>query len=467
MASASGFSVIVLAAGKGTRMKSPLPKVVHPVAGQPMIYRIVDAAMKAGALETRLVVGAGSLLVQRVVEPLGATCFYQEKQLGTADAVASAEPQNLEGPVIIIGGDHPLITAGDFEWLVREYSKRDCQLAVVSCEVNEPGSYGRIVRNHGRLYSIVEAKDASAEALKICEVNTGIYVMDAEVLNKYLPKINNENQQNEYYFTDIVSLSIDGGESVDAIIGDAHMAQGVNDQEQLAAASKSVFSRKATELMKEGVIFVDPDRTYIEDDVSVAAGTVIYPGVYVKGPSRIGSHCVLEPNVFIEKAEVGDSVQLKAGTYLNDCKIAKGATLGPYAHIRPQTEIGEDCKVGNFVELKKTKMGKGSKASHLAYLGDTEVGENVNFGCGAITVNYAVDKKKYKTIIEDDAFVGSDCCLVAPVTIGKGAMIGAGSTITKDVPGGALAVARGKQIVKENYSPKAPSNLKADSKDSE
>ncbi|NQZ01685.1 MAG: bifunctional UDP-N-acetylglucosamine diphosphorylase/glucosamine-1-phosphate N-acetyltransferase GlmU [Bdellovibrionales bacterium] len=460
MASSLNFSVIILAAGKGTRMKSPLPKVIHPVAGQPMIYRIVDAASKAGALETRLVVGAGSKLVQRVVEPLGASCFFQEKQLGTADAVASAEPGNLEGPVIIIGGDHPLMTSRDFEWLVKEYNKRECQLAVVSCEVDEPGSYGRIVRNHGKLYSIVEAKDASADTLKIKEVNTGIYVMDAEVLNKYLPKISNENQQNEYYFTDIISLSLEGGESVDAIIGEAHMAQGVNDQEQLAAASKSVFSRKASELMKEGVIFVDPERTYIEDDVKVAAGTVIYPGVYIKGPSQIGSHCVLEPNVFIEKAQVGDSVQLKAGTYLNDCTIEKGATLGPYAHIRPQTEIGEDCKIGNFVELKKTKMGKGSKASHLAYLGDAEVGENVNFGCGAITVNYAVDKKKYKTVIEDEAFVGSDCQLVAPVTVGKGAMIGAGSTITKDVPENALAVSRSKQIVKENYQPKAPSNSK-------
>ncbi|MEO0336082.1 MAG: DapH/DapD/GlmU-related protein, partial [Pseudomonadota bacterium] len=193
---------------------------------------------------------------------------------------------------------------------------------------------------------------------------------------------------------------------------------------------------------------------------------VIYPGVYIKGPSKIGSHCVLEPNVFIEKAEVGDSVQLKAGTYLNDCKIEKSATLGPYAHVRPGSEIGEDCKVGNFVELKKTKMGKGSKASHLAYLGDAEVGQNVNFGCGAITVNYAADKKKYKTVIEDDAFVGSDCSLVAPVTVGKGAMIGAGSTITKDVPSGALAVARGRQIVKENFVPKAPSNSIGNGKDS-
>ncbi|MEO0335624.1 MAG: NTP transferase domain-containing protein [Pseudomonadota bacterium] len=290
MASALNFSVIVLAAGKGTRMKSPLPKVIHPVAGQPMIYRIVEAASKAGALETRLVIGSGSELVQRVVEPLGATCFLQQKQLGTADAVASAEPGSLEGPVIIIGGDHPLITHKDFEWLVKEYTKRDCKLAVVSCEVEEPGSYGRIVRNHGRLYSIVEAKDASAETLKIKEVNTGIYVMDAELLNQYLPKINNENQQNEYYFTDIVSLSLDGGESVDAIIGDSHMSQGVNDQEQLAAASKSVFSRKASELMKEGVIFVDPDRTYIEDDVTIASGTVIYPGVYIKGPKSPSSY---------------------------------------------------------------------------------------------------------------------------------------------------------------------------------
>lgn len=438
-------------------MKSPLPKVIHPVAGQPMIYRIVDAAMKAGALECRLVLGSGSELVKRVVEPLGASCFYQEKQLGTGDAVASAEPGTLEGPVIIIGGDHPMITHKDFSWLMNEYKKMECQLAVVSCDVDEPGAYGRIVRNHGKLYSIVEAKDAGPDTLKINEVNTGIYIMDAEVLNKYLPKINNQNEQSEYYFTDIVSLSLEGGEVVDAIKGEQHMGQGVNDQQQLAEASKSVFKRKADELLAAGVVLVDPQNTYIEDDVEVSSGTVVYPGVYIKGPTKIGSHCVLEPNCYIEKAEIAESVILKAGTYLNDCKIGKGATLGPYAHIRPQSEVGEECKIGNFVELKKTTMGKGAKASHLAYLGDAEVGENVNFGCGAITVNYAADRKKYKTVIGDDAFVGSDCSLVAPVTIGKGALIGAGSTITKDVPEKALAVSRARQVVKENYTPKAPS----------
>ena len=450
------FSVIILAAGKGTRMKSPLPKVLHPVAGHPMIYRIVSEVMACGARETRVVVGVGADLVERVIEPLGAVSFVQKKQQGTADAVASAEPQTMEGPVIILNGDHPLITRKDIEFLLREFKKSESDLAVVSCELEEPGSYGRIVRQHGKLYGIVEAKDAGAETLKINEVNTGIYVMDAGVLKKYLPQIKNENQQNEYYFTDIVSLCKEDGGIVSAIKGGSHVAEGVNDQQQLANASGSIFKRKAEALMAEGVILVDPSNTYIEDDVSVASGTVIYPGVYIKGKTTIGSHCVIEPNCFVEKAEIGNSVILKAGSYIVESKVGDQSSIGPYAHLRPQTELGKECKVGNFVELKKTTFGNGSKASHLAYLGDTEVGDNVNFGCGAITVNYALDKKKYKTIIGNDCFVGSDCQLIAPVKLGDGAMIGAGTAVSKDIPAGALAVGRPKTIIKENYSPKAP-----------
>ncbi|MCB0407144.1 MAG: bifunctional UDP-N-acetylglucosamine diphosphorylase/glucosamine-1-phosphate N-acetyltransferase GlmU [Bdellovibrionales bacterium] len=453
------FSAIILAAGKGTRMRSPLPKVLHPVAGHPMIYRIVSEMVASGAKETRIVVGVGAELVQRVVEPLGGVCFVQKKQEGTADAVASAEPDTLTGPVLVIGGDHPLVTKKDFEYILSEFKKTEAALAVVTCELENPGSYGRIIRHHGQLYSIVEAKDASAETLKIKEVNTGIYVMTAEVLNEYLPKIGNKNEQNEYYFTDIVSLCKENGEIVTAIKGGAHVSEGVNDQKQLAQASTSIFQRKADQLMDDGVIIIDPKNTYIEDDVVVASGTVIYPGVYIRGKTKIGSHCVIEPNCFIEKAEIGQSVVLKAGTYIVDAKIDNNSSIGPYAHLRPQTEVGKDCKIGNFVELKKTKFGDGSKASHLAYLGDAEVGKNVNFGCGSITVNYALDKKKYKTIIDDESFVGSDCQLIAPVRLGKGAMVGAGSAITKDVPAGALAVSRSKQIMKENYQPKAPSQL--------
>lgn len=438
-------------------MKSPLPKVLHPVAGHPMIHRITKEIQRAGAKETRVVVGVGADLVERVVEPLGGICFVQSSQLGTADAVASAQPQTLDGPVIIVGGDHPLITSQDIEFLLKEYKKSDAALAVVTCDLEEPGSYGRIVRNHGKLYSIVEAKDASAETLKIKEVNTGIYVMDAEILKTYLPKIKNENQQQEYYFTDIVSLCKEDGEIVAAIKGGSHVAEGVNDQHQLAQASVSIFQRKADSLMTEGVIIVDPSNTYIEDDVQVQAGTVIYPGVYIRGKSFIGSHCVIEPNCFIEKATIGNSVVLKAGSYIVESEVGDQCSIGPYAHLRPQSKLGKECKIGNFVELKKTTMGNGSKASHLAYLGDAEVGENVNFGCGSITVNYALDKKKYKTLIGDDCFVGSDCQLIAPVRLGAGAMVGAGSSISKDIPAGALAVGRAKTIIKENYQPKAPS----------
>lgn len=440
-------------------MKSSLPKVLHPVAGHPMIYRIVKEVTSAGAHETRVVVGVGAELVQRVVEPLGATSFVQKRQEGTADAVAAAEPYSLSGAVLIIGGDHPLVTRQDVEFILREFQNSDASLAVVTCDMENPGSYGRIVRHHGELYAIVEAKDASQDTLKIKEVNTGIYVMTAEVLNKYLPQIKNNNAQNEYYFTDIVSLCKESGEVVKAIKGGSHVAEGVNDQRQLAIATKAIFKRKAESLMDAGVVLVDPDNTYVEEDVEIASGTVIYPNVYIKGRTKIGHHCVIEPNCFIDKSEVGDSVVLKSGSYIIESKIGELSAVGPYAHLRPDSELGRDCKIGNFVELKKTKMGDGSKASHLAYLGDAIVGKNVNFGCGSITVNYALDRKKYKTVIEDDCFVGSDCQLIAPVHLGKGAMVGAGSAITKDVPAGALAVGRAKTLIKENYQPKAPSQI--------
>lgn len=456
MAGLPEFSSIILAAGKGTRMNSSIPKVLHPVAGQPMIYRVVSEMMASGARETRVVLGFGARLVERCIEPLGASCFHQEKQLGTADAVASADPNSIEGAVIISYGDHPLVFKSDIISFLKEFNSSDCDLAVVSCELDNPGSYGRIVRQHGQLYAIVEAKDASAETLKIKEVNTGIYIMRAEVLHEFLPQIESNNLQKEFYLTDIVSLCKENEKKVIAIKGESHVADGVNDQMQLAQASNSIFERKANELMESGVILVDPKNTYIEDDVEVGAGTVIYPGVYIRGKSSIGTHCVIEPNCFLEKCLVGNSVILKAGSYLNECSVSDESSVGPYAHLRPKTEIGKKCKIGNFVELKKTKFGDGSKASHLAYLGDASVGENVNFGCGAITVNYAVDKKKYVTVIEDDAFVGSDSQLVAPVKVGKGAMIGAGSTITKDVPAGSLAVGRARQIIKENFSPKSP-----------
>ncbi len=435
-------------------MKSPLPKVLHPVAGRPMIHKVIQTVKSAGAEEVRVVVGYSENLVRQVVEPLGVTCHKQQKQRGTADAVKSAKVENLDGLVLILNGDHPLILPADIQRIIKEFKEEKADLSVVTSVVKRPGSLGRIIRHMGDLKAIVETADASAETLKIREVNTGIYIAKAQVLRDLLPKVRNHNAQKEFYLTDIITLGLESGLRVAAIQAPPHVAFGVNTQQELAKATKVVFRRKAQSLMEEGVVLINPAATYIEEDVEVGAASVIYPGVYLKGHTRIGKYCVLEPNVYAHNTQMDDGVQVRAGSYLESAEIKKGAVLGPYARLRPETVIGEEAQIGNFVEMKKTVFGARAKAAHLSYIGDAEVGEGTNIGCGTITCNYAADKKKYKTKIGSQVFVGSDTQFVAPVEIGDRAIIGSGSTITKSVPADALAVARGKQVIKEGYAKK-------------
>ncbi|WP_374034097.1 bifunctional UDP-N-acetylglucosamine diphosphorylase/glucosamine-1-phosphate N-acetyltransferase GlmU [Bdellovibrio bacteriovorus] len=448
------LTVIALAAGKGTRMKSPLPKVLHPVAGRPMIEKVIQASKQAGAAEVRVIVGHGQNLVRQVVEPMGVACYVQDEQLGTAHAVRCAKPETIEGVVVIMNGDHPLIEASDIKDFVRIFRDEKCDLAVVTAVLKNPGEFGRIVRHKGDLAAIVEAKDASAEALKIREINTGIYIVKASILADYLPKISNNNAKKEYYITDLISLCIQDKCRVQAIQSTPKVAVGVNNQLELARATRLLFKRKALRLMEEGVLMIDPRTVYVEESVEIGAGTVIYPNVFIRGRSKIGSFTVIESNAFISDSEIGDSVQIRGGCYLESSKLHNKVSAGPYARLRPETEIFEEAHVGNFVEMKKVKFGKKSKAGHLTYLGDAEIGEEVNVGCGTITCNYAADKKKYKTKIGNRVFVGSDTQFVAPIEVGDDAIIGSGSTITKNVPAKALAVARGKQFVKENYAAK-------------
>lgn len=448
------LTVIALAAGKGTRMKSPLPKVLHPVAGRPMIEKVIQASKQAGAAEVRVIVGHGQQLVRQVVEPMGVACYVQDEQLGTAHAVRCAKPETIDGIVVIMNGDHPLIEASDIKDFVRIFRDEKCDLAVVTAVLKNPGEFGRIVRHKGDLAAIVEAKDASAEALKIREINTGIYIVKASILADYLPKISNNNAKKEYYITDLISLCIQDQCRVQAIQSTPKVAVGVNNQLELARATRLLFKRKALRLMEEGVLMIDPRTVYIEESVEIGAGTVIYPNVFIRGRSKIGSFTVIESNAFISDSEIGDSVQIRGGSYLESSKLHNKVSAGPYARLRPETEIFEEAHVGNFVEMKKVKFGKKSKAGHLTYLGDAEIGEEVNVGCGTITCNYAADKKKYKTKIGNRVFVGSDTQFVAPIEVGDDAIIGSGSTITKNVPAKALAVARGKQFVKENYAAK-------------
>ncbi len=443
---------IILAAGQGKRMKSPLPKVLHPVAGEPMVARVIDEIKKCGVHEVRVVVGVGKELTEPIITQKGALFFEQKEQLGTGHAVLSAGFETLEGDVLIVNGDHPLLKSDELKRALDKFKSEGLDLAVLSCKLPLETQFGRIVRNKGKLQAIVEVKDASAETLKINEMNTGIYLVRSELLKKHLPQVEAHNVQKEIYLTDIIALAVENKKQVDAIEVDEDCAFGVNDQIQLAEASKRVVLRKVHELMLEGVMVFSPDSVYIEDHVQVGAGSVIYPGVFLKGKTKIGSFCVVEPNCFILNSTIGDSVQIKMGSYIDNAVIKNKAGIGPYAHIRPETTIGEEARVGNFVELKKVQMGDRSKASHLTYLGDAKIGTDTNIGCGTITCNYAVDKKKYETVIGNNVFVGSDSQLVAPVKIGDNAVIGSGSTITKNVPENALGIARGRQTNIENYA---------------
>ncbi len=446
------ISAIILAAGKGTRMNSPLPKVLHPVAGLPMISYVLSAIRSLEPKECRVVVGHAKNLVQSVVEPLGASCYVQEKQLGTGHAVQMAQPSSMQGHILIVNGDHPLLQAADLQSFVEQFEKQEADVAVLSAEMEEPGAFGRIIRHNGDFRAIVEARHAGKETLEIKEVNTGIYLIRSGLLEDLTSAIEMNAEKEEFYLTDIVDIANEKDYKVLAIPAkNPRVAFGVNTQEELAQASKSIFQAKVKTLMQEGVVVIDPESTYVEPTVRIGPGSVLYPGTFIKGLTTIGHSCVLEPNVFIKNTDIADACQIRAGSYLEDCSISEKAMIGPYARLRPETKIGKDAKVGNFVEMKKVNFGEGSKASHLTYLGDADIGKNVNVGCGTITCNYAANRKKYKTIIKDGVFVGSDTQFVAPVTIGEDAVIGSGSTITKDVPDRALAVARGKQFIKEDY----------------
>lgn len=426
-----------------------------------MIEKVIMACRQAGFTDIRLVVGHGQNLVQSVVQSLGVTCYVQKEQLGTADAVKAAHVESIQGNVMILNGDHPLIQAEDLQNVYRTFTDEKLEVAVVSCKVKKPNEFGRIVRHKGTLAAIVEAKDASAETLKINEINTGIYVVQSDLLKDYLPKIKNNNLKGEYYLTDLIQLCIEDHVKTQAIVGSRRMAVGVNSQKELSAATKYLFKRKATQLMDNGVMIVDPDTCYVEESVEIGSGSVLYPNVFIRGKTQIGRFSVVESNCFISDCKIEDSVQIRAGSFFEQAEISQKAVLGPYARLRPETFIGEEAHVGNFVEMKKVVFGKKSKAGHLTYLGDAEIGEDTNIGCGTITCNYAVDKKKYRTKIGSRVFVGSDSQFVAPVDVGDDAVIASGSTITENVPAKALGIARGQQHIKPNYADKLRAGIES------
>lgn len=451
---------IILAAGKGTRMKSKKHKVLHAICGKTMIDLVLDELSKIQPQQTFLVTGHESVAVQ---EHVGDRVVYvqQVEQLGTGHAVmqTASHLEDKPGMTLVLNGDHPLYTSETIVKLLEKHETSGAAATILSAKVHNPAGYGRIVRSkNGEVNYIVEHKDASSEEREINEINTGTYLFDNQKLFRALQFVNNENAQGEYYLPDVISILKSQGEAVQVeVISDADEAQGINDRVQLAEAEAYLRKRILHRHQIQGVRIVDPLNTYIDASVEIGPDTVIEPGVFLRGDTSIGEGCHIGPNVDMTDTTVEELVHIRY-TVIQGSEVRQGAKVGPYAYIRPNTVIENEGKIGCFIDLKNARIGKQSVISHLAYVGDADVGENVNIGCGAITVNYN-GKTKHKTVIEDNTFVGCNSNLVAPVTIKKGAYIATGSTITEDVPSDSLAIARERQTTKVNYVPKLMSRL--------
>ncbi|MDL9996907.1 bifunctional UDP-N-acetylglucosamine diphosphorylase/glucosamine-1-phosphate N-acetyltransferase GlmU [Bacillus stercoris] len=443
---------VVLAAGQGTRMKSKLYKVLHPVCGKPMVEHVVDEALKLSLSKLVTIVGHGA---EEVKKQLGDKSEYalQAEQLGTAHAVKQAQPflADEKGVTIVICGDTPLLTAETMEEMLKEHTQREAKATILTAVAEDPTGYGRIIRSqNGAVQKIVEHKDASEEERLVTEINTGTYCFDNEALFRAIDQVSNDNAQGEYYLPDVIEILKNEGETVAAYqTGNFQETLGVNDRVALSQAEQFMKERINKRHMQNGVTLIDPMNTYISPDAVIASDTVIYPGTVIKGEVQIGEDTIIGPHTEIMNSSIGSRTVIKQSV-VNHSKVGNDVNIGPFAHIRPDSVIGNEVKIGNFVEIKKTQFGDRSKASHLSYVGDAEVGTDVNLGCGSITVNYD-GKNKYLTKIEDGAFIGCNSNLVAPVTVGEGAYVAAGSTVTEDVPGKALAIARARQVNKDDY----------------
>jgi|LGOV01.1.fsa_nt_gb bifunctional UDP-N-acetylglucosamine pyrophosphorylase/glucosamine-1-phosphate N-acetyltransferase len=444
---AKGLAAVVLAAGKGTRMKSALPKVLHELNGQPMVHYPVQQAARLGCQPTVLVIGHGGEEVRECLAGQKVDFAVQEQQLGTGHALLSAREAlvDFSGSLLLLCGDVPLLRQETLQQLLDYHRSEGAAATVLTANMSDPFGYGRILRNGSEVLGIVEEKDATVEQRTICEINTGIYIFEAPLVFEILSGLGCDNAQGEYYLTDVLAtLRADGCKVRALVMDDPAEAMGINSRVQLSEAATIMRQRINERLMLGGVTLIDPAATYVDEQVEVGADTIIHPGVCLWGATRIGQGCVIEPQVTVENCQVGDQVRLKAGSVLEGSQVGAHSDVGPMAHLRPGTVLAGHNKVGNFVETKKAFIGEGSKASHLTYIGDAELGARVNIGCGTITCNYD-GVNKHKTIIEDDVFVGSDTQFVAPVRIGRNSLIGAGSTITKDVPADSLALSRSPQ----------------------
>ena len=448
---------IILAAGKGTRMKSKLYKVLHPVCGKPMVEHIINRVEETKPKEIITIVGHGAEMVK---EQLGDRSEYalQAEQLGTGHAVMQAAQflEGKEGTTLVISGDTPLLTTATLNNLFEYHQGKNASATILTAQAPNPTGYGRIIRDHvGIVEKIVEQKDASPEEVRVKEINTGTYCFDNELLFDALSKLNTDNAQGEYYLTDIIEILKSEGKIVAAYqTEDFDESLGVNDRVALAQANRIMRNRINHQHMLNGVSFINPEATYIDAGVKIGAETVIEPGVYLKGQTVIGSECLITAGSEIVDSKIGDHVIVKSSC-IEESIVHNHVDIGPFAHLRPKAEIKETAHIGNFVEVKNAKVGEGTKVGHLTYVGDATLGKEINVGCGVVFVNYD-GKNKHHTNVGDNAFIGSASNLVAPITVGDGAFIAAGSTINQDVPKDAMGIARARQVNKENYAKKLP-----------
>lgn len=449
----NNFKVVILAAGQGTRMKSKVPKVLHKVLDKTMIDYVISASKNAGADKLCVIVGHQSAMVKAMIGG-GVEFALQKEQLGTGHAVMqAADFIGEEGNILVLCGDTPLITAETIKKLNDIHTAENNSATMISAVIDNPTGYGRIVRENGNFVKIVEQKDADDEQKKINEVNTGVYIFKASELKSAFGELTNNNSQGEYYLTDVLEILKNKGNNIGVMVAeDENEFLGVNSKLQLAQAAKIMKRRINDKLMIDGVTIEDPDNTYIGMDVEIAPDTVILPGTILEGQTKIGSDCIIGPNTRIISSIIKDAVIIQQSTLIN-AEVDNFTTVGPYAYLRPNSKIGEHVRIGDFVEVKNSTIDDGTKVSHLTYIGDSDVGKNINFGCGTVTVNYD-GKNKFRNTIKDNAFIGCNTNLIAPVTVEENAYIAAGSTITKDIPENALAIARSKQVNKAEWRKK-------------
>lgn len=443
---------VILAAGHGTRMVSEKPKVLHEVGGKAMLDYVISASEAAGADDIAVIVGYKADTVKAAL-PENFTAIEQKEQLGTGHAVLQALPffENFNGNVLVLVGDAPLVRKETLEELVKAHEDGGFSATVLTAVFDDPTGYGRIVKKGDELIKIVEHKDATDEERSIKEINSGMYCFDAQALKAALQAINSDNVQGEYYLTDTIEILRGMGKKVGSYpTPDVDDIAAVNSKVQLAEIGKIMRRRINSSLMEAGAIIIDPENTYLSVETKVGKDTVVYPGVITEGRVVIGENCIIGHNSRIVNSTIADGVDIQISTIL-DSFVDENTHVGPYAYLRPNSHIGKNVKVGDFVEVKNSVMKDGAKASHLTYIGDAEVGKNVNLGCGTVFVNYD-GTNKYRTVVEDNCFIGCNSNLVSPVTVKEGSYVAAGSTITNDVPKDTLAVARARQVNKEGYA---------------